>query len=355
MTPAQAQALQVHLEAIAQILYAESDPEAMKTLEGIELTLREQIQAHVSPELGVFFIRAVSGTQAGRVRRLKSTLGELELTTGQAEKLAVAPSRQLSPHLEKCCLRLSANVSYEQAERDVAYLTGIRIPAKTQQRLVHHQSFELPTAQQPIAELGVDGGKVRVRTPLGEACQWRDYKAIATEQGRVANFQNNAQLIGWVNAQALEHPLTCLGDGHDGVWNLIAQIATAECRREILDWYHLKENLYKVGGSLKRLHQAEALLWRGKVDATILLFEDVQKKQAKNFCEYLRKHRHRIVNYDYFQAEGLCSVGSGAVESTIKQIDRRVQISGAQWKRENVPQVLAHRCAYLNGLIGLQN
>lgn len=54
MTPAQAQALKVHLEAIAQILYDESDPEAMKTLEGIELTLREQIQAHVSPELGRF-------------------------------------------------------------------------------------------------------------------------------------------------------------------------------------------------------------------------------------------------------------------------------------------------------------
>ena len=54
MTPAQAQALKVHLEAIAQILYDESDPEAMKTLEGIELTLREQIQAHVSPKLGRF-------------------------------------------------------------------------------------------------------------------------------------------------------------------------------------------------------------------------------------------------------------------------------------------------------------
>ena len=33
------------------------------------------------------------------------------------------------------------------------------------------------------------------------------------------------------------------------------------------------------------------------------------------------------------------------------QIDRRTKISGAQWKKENVPQVLAHRCAYLNGLI----
>jgi len=94
-----------------------------------------------------------------------------------------------------------------------------------------------------------------------------------------------------------------------------------------------------VGGSLKRLNQAEALLWKGLVDETITLFEDCRKKQARNFCKYLRKHRHRIVNYDYFQAEGLCSIGSGAVESAIKQIDRRVQISGAQWNSENVPQV----------------
>ena len=44
----------------------------------------------------------------------------------------------------------------------MAYLTGIRVPAKTQQRLVHAQTFALPTEQEAIAELGVDGGKVRV-------------------------------------------------------------------------------------------------------------------------------------------------------------------------------------------------
>jgi hypothetical protein len=85
-----------------------------------------------------------------------------------------------------------------------------------------------------------------------------------------------------------------------------AQIATRDTRREILDWYHLKENLDKIGGSLKRIDQAEAFLWPGQVDQAIALFEDSTQKQAHNFCEYLGKHRHRIVNYDYFQAEGLC-------------------------------------------------
>jgi hypothetical protein len=31
---------------------------------------------------------------------------------------------------------------------------------------------------------------------------------------------------------------------------LIAGIASEQKRLEILDWYHLKENLYKLGGSL---------------------------------------------------------------------------------------------------------
>jgi hypothetical protein len=83
------------------------------------------------------------------------------------------------------------------------------------------------------------------------------------------------------------------------------------------------ENLEKVGGSLKRLAQARSLLWQGRVDETLALFEDCQLHQAHCFCQYLQKHRHRIPNYDYLQAQTICSIGSGAIESTVKQIDRR--------------------------------
>jgi len=54
MTPEQEQALKEHLQAIAKILYDDSDPATMQTLEGIEMTLRQQIQTHVSPKLGNF-------------------------------------------------------------------------------------------------------------------------------------------------------------------------------------------------------------------------------------------------------------------------------------------------------------
>ena len=272
----------------------------------------------------------------------------------QGQALGVEVGKKISPYLELCCLRISANVSYAHAESDVALLTGMVVSDNTQQRLVQSTHFPVALAEQPIAEACVDGGKVRLRTPLGESCIWRDYKAIATEQGVMANLHDNQSLIDWVNDQPLTTPLTCLGDGHDGVWNIIAKVATLEQRREILDWYHLNENLHKVGGSIKRLRQAEAYLWKGKVDETIALFAQMKRKQAHNFGRYLEKHRHRIINYDYYQAEGICSIGSGAVESAIKQIDRRLHLSGAQWSAKNVPKVLAHRTAYLNGLFSLK-
>ncbi len=165
---------------------------------------------------------------------------------------------------------------------------------------------------------------------------------------KLRGSEDNPALVEWVNAQPLATPLTCVGDGHDGIWNLIGQLAPQGQRREILDWFHLMENLEKVGGSVHRLAQARSLLWQGKVDQTIALFEDCQLHTAQCFCQYLQKHRHRLPNYDYLKAENICSIGSGAIESTIKQIDRRLQISGARWKPEHLPKVLAHRCAYLN-------
>jgi hypothetical protein len=69
---------------------------------------------------------------------LKSILGTLRLTSEQAQRLQLKPRSQLSPMLERYCLRVSANVSYQHAAEDVA-LTGIKVSAKTQQRLVQRQ------------------------------------------------------------------------------------------------------------------------------------------------------------------------------------------------------------------------
>ena len=53
----------------------------------------------------------------------------------------------------------------------------------------------------------------------------------------------------------------------------MSQLNPGKSRREILDWYHLIENLYKVGGSLKRLAKAKEFLWQGLVEPTLDLFK----------------------------------------------------------------------------------
>ncbi len=251
----------------------------------------------------------------------------------QAQNLDVKAYTQWSPYLERCCLLLSANESYERAAEDIQVLTGVAVSHSTQQRLVHRQTFDLPQVAQVVEEMSVDGGKVRLRTPKGEPSEWRDYKGVNLHERFLnAFFQDNGSLVNWVNAQPLSTPLACLGDGHDGIWNIYAVIGTSTQRREILDWYHLVENLGKVGGSQQRLNATEACLWQGDVDGAIAQFHDWQNERVTTFIAYLNKHRHRIVNYGYYQAEGI-AIGSGAIESSVKQIGRRLKISGAQWKK----------------------
>ena len=64
---------------------------------------------------------------------------------------------------------------------------------------------------------------------------------------------------------------------------------------------------------VNRLKQAETYLWKGNIKNAIALFRELKKKPAANFCKYLEKHKETIINYEVFQRDGICSIGSGAV------------------------------------------
>ncbi|MEO1132469.1 MAG: ISKra4 family transposase [Cyanobacteria bacterium J06639_1] len=354
MSPEQQARLQACLQEAAAILYADSDPATLTDLEAIETQVRRQMLTHVGPQFAGFFIQQSTGTSLGKPRQLRSCVGQFALTQAQAERLQLRPRTRLSPLLEKCCLNLSAQSSFAQAERDIELLVGVRVGHSTQHALVQRQELSLPECKQTLADVCVDGGKVRLRTPIGDACEWRDYTAVRLSGIYYgARFRDPLTLHDWVNSQPMSAPLVCLGDAHVGVWKFISHLATREQRVEILDWYHLKENLYKVEGSLKRLQQAQSDLWRGRWHSAVARFETHTGRQAHNFVAYLERHRHRLVNYEYVQAEQIAPIGSGAVESAIKQIAHRMKLSGAQWDGERVNAMLNVRCAYLNGAYAL--
>lgn len=78
--------------------------------------------------------------------------------------------------------------------------------------------------------------------------------------------KNASEYTSWVNHQALALILTCIGDGHDGIWNIVREFTPEIERREIQDLFHLMENLYKVGGSMERINTAKHHHWQGRVD-----------------------------------------------------------------------------------------
>ncbi len=243
---------------------------------------------------------------------------------------------------------MSANNSYQRTEEDLALLTGVRISHSTQQRLVHRHEFESVVVNKVVETVSIDGGKVRLRTPVGQESVWKDYKAVTLgEQAVAAYFQQNQMLVTEVNAQPLAPTLSCLGDGHDGIWNLFALIGEQTQRREILDWFHLMKNLHKVDESVNRSY-VKACLFHGKLNEAIWALLRGASDSSLKFIAYLQHHRTRIPPYQSLKQAGV-PIGSGAVESAVKQISRRLKISGAQWKVENVSQVLKHRSAYLNG------
>jgi|GEM_PF-153775 len=306
---------------------------------------------HHAGDWGVF-CQTVTGTDAGYPRQLESILGRLSLSSEQAKQLGVRPRQQVSPYLELCCLRQSAIVSYAQAATEIEVQTGRQVSAKTQQRLEKRYVFEAPTSEVPVEQMSLDGGMIRLRTPTGEATEWREYKALnlgELHQG-MAWFKDNESLIEWANGLPLAPMVDCLGDGHDGVWGVYAQIGCDRQRYEILDWFHLMENLHQVPATPKELETARSFLWQGQVDAAMNAFEVTESEATRRFRGYLERHRDRIPNYRYYQEEGW-SIGSGDVESLVKQINQRTKISGASWNADRVPQVLAHRCAYLNGML----
>ena len=184
------------------MLYDETDPEQVKTLAGIEVAVRDHWLEHVGPEIGNFLSAAAAARLVAERGTSRASFGRLSLTQRQSQRLEVKAYTQWSPHAEKCCLLLSANEVYARAAENITVLTGVQVSGSTQQRLVHRQDLEPPAVDGGVKEMSLDGGKVRLRTPEGQPCQWRDYKGVNLHQCSISAFyKDNDSLVNWVNTK----------------------------------------------------------------------------------------------------------------------------------------------------------
>jgi len=192
------------------------------------------------------------------------------------------------------------------------------------------------------------------------------------DRGYVATRQGLESFKRQLYAEALQRGLLqaqtvlLLGDGAVWIWNLAAD--TFKGARQRLDLYHAKEHLWTLAGELYGRASPEAEAWVGPylrwldqrtdgaldviqsledLQRTLNAFDEKQHKALAREVAYLTEHKDRM---DYKQAAKLGQPGgSGAIESTCSQYQRRFKLTGQFWSLAGDEALLALDTLHRNG------
>jgi len=77
--------MQVHIKAIARILYDETPAAELTSLSGIEQAVRRQMQQHVMPEVGIFLSQQRPTPPGAIADKSKASLENCRLRKHKAE------------------------------------------------------------------------------------------------------------------------------------------------------------------------------------------------------------------------------------------------------------------------------
>lgn len=167
----------------------------------------------------------------------------------------------------------------------------------------------------------------------------------------------------WAEACRREMPRArdsvVLGDGAPWIWNLAGEHFASS--RQVVDWYHATEHLYKAAHLAYNQGSAEAIRWaKGmetplyqghawKVSAALRALAKRHRRVAKELrteAGYF-EHNQRRMQYLEMREEGF-PIGSGMVESGGKQFRARLAGAGMRWSRDMVERVIPVRAAILS-------
>ena len=189
-------------------------------------------------------------------------------------------------------------------------------------------------------------------------------RPIIIDRGYVATRAGIPAFGQQLYAEALQRGLLqaetvlVIGDGAVWIWNLARkQFNNADQR---IDLFHVKEHLWDLAGQLHGRGTAEAEEWvrpylrwlerrkDGALDVIDSLdelkrklgdFDLAKQKAVAKEIAYLRCHKDRM---DYKTAKALGQpCGSGAIESTCSQYQRRFKLTGQFWSLEGDEALLA--------------
>lgn len=192
----------------------------------------------------------------------------------------------------------------------------------------------------------------------------------------VATTQDNTA-FGWqvaaeVHRRGLDRAThkACLGDGASTIWSVFEFHLQAAGFIPILDFVHLLAYLYAAAGAADGKGTEAAWLlyeqwltwaWSGQLVPLVAgltavcrrlgaapdgVAEDDRRRLAADALRYVKNNRSRM-DYPRYRRLGL-PISSAGVESTIKQLNRRVKGSEKFWLKGGAEAIVQVRTAYLS-------
>lgn len=313
--------------------------------------------------------------------------------------------RHWSEGVVKEAVWLSALMPYDRVAETLERIGQIPISATTVWRLTQEYGEEfrqweererkvanaLPSEEEPEQgkrkgkRMGVamDGGMIHIR---GEG--WKELKVgcvFEVDQRRVTDRETKEEIEvgravrqsyvahlggpeefgeklwaeakrrGWEESVDTE----AIGDGAAWIWNLTATHFYDS--HQVVDWYHAKDHLvsavYLLDGegterAKQRLKEWETMLYQGHALRIAQRLEAEARGRPQAEAEILReagyfRNNHRRMNYMEMREEGWV-IGSGMVESGIKQFRARFAGPGMRWSRIGAERLLPVRAAVMS-------
>lgn len=280
----------------------------------------------------------------------------------------------------------AVTLPYAQAQAQLLRMVGVRVDDNRILRTVatlgpraekiaaRDPKKAIPRGEAPPRKgwvyLFVDGGRIRMREgaawrePCTAIVAWRDAKGRWRKFG-VSDVHDKARVMEvlsrWVDyfrTQGYRH-VAVIADGAEWIWEWAYAQRGVQVR--ILDYYHMKEHVWKAANALFGEGKPEAAcwvekivgwIWRGWTLKTIERLErmkprdPVAREAVRALVTYLRNHAGQM-DYARFRADG-CLIGSGMIESFCKQLfSMRMKGAGMFWSEEGAQHLMSLRTLYL--------
>ena len=258
---------------------------------------------------------------------------------------------------------------------------GEQLQAVVQQEReqVSVERIQLPDAQHDHDQrkgVSMDGGMVNIRDG-----GWREIKVgtvfdVEVRRERNAQTGDLDEVAHGINvhytavlgskedftpvlwALAVQHDLptarnrSVVADGAVWIWDVAEEVCPDGT--QVVDWYHAVEHLYQAALTLyphdtqlpKRqrwFKKYKDHLYMGRIDTIITV---LHQRDVAHLATYFERHKRRM-HYLEFREEGL-PIGSGTVESGVKQFKQRLTGTGMRWHLDNANRMILLRSAILS-------